>query len=108
MTDNAFDILVPDAMKYLAAKQIGGGVYFDIPGSNNVAFLRIMKGYSHPTEVCFKIDVAPQGSNQATGYFFHFADGLEGLKQYLLDPHNAGPVKKAIRELNEAVNNRDG
>lgn len=105
--ENVFDILVPDAMKYLADKNLGGGVYFDIPDSNNVAFLRIMKGYSHPGEVCFKIDVVPKGSDKATGYFFHFADSLDELKQYLLDPQNAEPVKKAILELNDSVNRRD-
>ena len=105
--ENVFDILVPDAMKYLADKSIGGGVCFDIPNSGNVAFLRIMKGYSHPAQVCFKIDVAPQGSDKATGYFFHYADNLEELKQYLLDSRNVESVKKAILELNDAVMKRD-
>ncbi len=105
--ENVFDILVPDAMKYLADKSIGGGICFDIPDSSNVAILRIMKGYSHPAQVCFKIDVAPQGSNKATGYFFHFADSLDEMKRYLLDPQNAEPVKKAILELNDSVIKRD-
>ena len=102
-----FSILVPESMKYLADQKVGGGICFDIPGSGNVAFLRLQKGYQHPGQVYLKIDVAPEGSDKATGYFFYRAESPEQMREYLLDPGHAEDVKKAIRELNEAVNRRD-
>ena len=99
--------LISKTMEYLAEQGVGRGVCFENPGSDNVAYLRIQKGYARPGQLCLKIDVGPKDSDMVTGYFFHYADSMEEMKRYLLSPENVEAVRKAILELNESVNQRD-
>lgn len=99
--------LIAKALEFMAGKEIGQFLAFEIPGSDNLGFFQIEKDESNPGGVYFKIDVMPKNSDKATGYYFHKAESLEALRAYFLDPLTVEPVEKAVRELNEDVNNRD-
>ena len=93
-------------MDHLAGKNMGDFVTFEIPGSENRAFFSIEKGYQKPGQAYFKLDVMREGTDLAVGYYLHRADSLDELRAYFLDPQNVEPVMKAVRELNEDVNDR--
>ena len=99
--------LIAKALEFMAGKEIGQFLAFEIPGSDNLGFFQIEKDESNPGGVYFKIDVMPKNSDKATGYYFHKAESLEALRTYFLDPLTVEPVEEAVRELNEDVNNRD-
>ena len=99
--------LAAKALEFLSAKDVGGCVIFDIPGSNNMAVLGIEKGYASPGQVYFKIDVMPRGSDMATGYYFHREESLDALRAYFRDQETTEAVIQAVAELNDSVNRRD-
>ena len=95
--------IILGVMKYLADKQVGDGIWFEIPQTNNNAILKIEKGYSADSRVCLTTGVVARDDDHLVRHFFHFAATIEDLRTWLQDPDNADGLIVSLQELSDRV-----
>lgn len=94
---------VLEIMKYLADKQVGDGIWFEIPKSNNNAILKIEKGYTAKAEAVFTTGVVARDDDHLVRHFLHFAPSLDELRNWLKNPDNADCIIVSLQELSDRV-----
>lgn len=94
--------LVKKCLEFLADKVPAGQVIrFDIADTDKQGFMKLEKDYNREGGQYLKIDVAVKGSDRLTGYFFHHADSLEEMKEYLKNEKTVEAVWDGYKELCE-------
>ena len=92
--------LVKYCLEILADKApVGQVLQFDIDGTDMQGYMKLEKDYNRAGGLYLKIVVAAKGSDRLTGFYFHDADNLEEMKEYLKNEKTVDAVWEGYKEL---------
>ena len=92
--------LINKCLEILADKApVGQVIRFDIDDTDMQGYMKLEKDYNRAGGQYLKIDVAVKGSDRLTGYYFHHADSLEEMKEYLKNEKTVEAVWVGYKEL---------
>ena len=96
-------VLILRAMEYVAERNIGQGISFDIRGTDNIGFLKLERGFAPDRQVCLKTAVVRNGDDHLVQHFYHDTADLEGMRAWLRDPDNAEGIMESLQQLSGRV-----
>lgn len=94
--------LIKKCLEILAEKvPVGQVLRFDIDDTDMQGYMKLGRDYNCASRLYLKIDVAVKDSDRLTGYYFHRADSLEEMKEYLKNEKTVEAVWDRYKELCE-------
>lgn len=95
--------LILKAMKVVSDQNVGQGISFDIAGTDHLGFLKLEKSYSPDRAICLKTAVVQNGDDHLVQHFFHYAENMEEMKNWLLEPCHVDEIIESLQQLSARV-----
>ena len=105
---NKIDTLIVKSKRALIEQEFPYSMYFRIPGSKNVAWIQVKKGYSAQGMFRLMVSVSREGSSMVHSNYYYSDMTEEKMRKYLATDEDTAKIRESILKLSASVDDKEG